>query len=322
MGKVALVANARSHLVATKGSRLEEVSRRHPGLPLVWFDTMEDFSEALRHLLDTGHDTFIVEGGDGTVLATLTVCNNYAPVAFRNLTFAILPGGSTNLAHEKLGLKRPGVARILALIHAIETGDVPEQRITRHTALIVDQGEASAAQLGFLLSTGSLALCMDHVQHSMFGDGSRGAAAIARSLLTLAARPRQFRAADGRPLLRPTRFAPQSSGLPIEAGPHAFSLASTFSSLSLGISPFWGESRGPVHFTYAPWPPGKLRRAILYSVTGLNRTSLEESGYRSVDTDGFSMTVDGPLMLDGELLHLDPALPVRVRSSEAINFLR
>ena len=322
MGKVALIANARSHLVAVKGSRLEEVARQHRGVPLVWFDTMPAFNAALQDLLKSGHDSFIVEGGDGTVLATLTGCYNSDPQAFADLRFAILPGGSTNLAHEKLGLKQPAVARIRALVDALETDGAPAPPVTGQPALIVEQDGVSTAQLGFLLSTGSLARGMDHVQHHMFGEGSRGALAIARALLTLAARPRRYTAADGKPLLRPSHFEPRTSGLPVEAGPHAFSLASTFSSLSLGISPFWGEGDGPIHFTWAPWPPEKLRRAILYAAAGRNRQSLEKAGYRSIDTSTLSMTVDGPVMLDGELLRLDPASPLRVRSSEPIRFLR
>jgi hypothetical protein len=321
MGKVALIANARSHLVAVKGSRLEEVARQHRGVPLVWFDTLPAFNAALQDLLKSGHDSFIVEGGDGTVLATLTGCYNSDPQAFAGLHFAILPGGSTNLAHEKLGLKQPAIARIRALIAALETDNAPAA-VTQQRALIVEQDGLSAAQLGFLLSTGSLASGMDHVQHHMFSEGSRGTLAIARALLTLAARPSQYTAADGKPLLRPSHFEPHTSGLPVEAGPHAFSLASTFSSLSLGISPFWGEGDGPIHFTWAPWPPEKLRRAILYAATGRNRQSLEKAGYRSIDTRTLSMTVDGPVMLDGELLRLDPASPLRVRSSGAIRFLR
>ena len=322
MGKTALIANARSHLVARKGSRLEEVARQRPSTPLVWFDTVKSFDARMSELLNTDHDTFIVEGGDGTVLAALTSCYNHAPEVFHKLSFVILPGGSTNLAYEKLGLTRPSVDRLLTLIASIEDNEVPAGKVVSRSALVVERDDVPRAKVGFLLSTGSLALGMDHVQRHMFGDRSRGSAAIALSLLKLAARPRHYLAEDGQPLMRPTQFKPHTPGTPLKAGPHAFSLASTLESLSLDLSPFWGNGNGSIHFTYAPWPPAKLRRAILRSATGYNPEALEHSGYRSFNTDTLSMTVEGPLMLDGELLASTPDQHIRIGTTQEVAFLR
>ena len=322
MDKVALIANARSHLVATRGSRLAEVSRRYRSAPQVWFDTMASFSARIEDLLETGHDTFIMEGGDGTVLAALTSCYNHDPQAFGKLRFAILPGGSTNLAHEKLGLKEPSVERVTSLIASLRTDGAAPARITTHPTLVIEAGEHAPAQVGFLMSTGSLALGMEHVQRHMFTDGSRGAAAIALSLLRLAVRPYDYLAADGKPLLRPTGLEAQLAGAAIPAGPHAFSLVSTLDSFTLGISPFWGAGNGPIHFTHAAWPPGKLRRAILRAATRRNMQKLEDSGYRSLNASALTIRVEGPVMLDGERLELAPGTEIRVTTSAEVSFLR
>lgn len=321
MSKAALIVNARSHEVSRKGSRLEDVARRRE-VPLVRFDALAAFEAQIADLLETGHDTFLIEGGDGTVLATLTACYNHAPRSFHALRFALLPGGSTNLAHEKLGLKHPDIERIEALITAVESGETPAGKVVTHPALVVERDTTDRSQVGFLLSSGSLARGMDHVQNHMFGEGSRGTPAILKSFLKLAARPRHYLAADGKPLLRPEHFKLEAPAAPIKTGAHTFSLASTLDSLSLGLSPFWGEGSGPIHFTYAPWPPEKLRRAILRSATHSNPQALESSGYRSLNTEALSMIVDGPLMLDGELLQLDQTSSVRIRTTEKVAWLR
>ncbi|WP_084399837.1 diacylglycerol kinase family protein [Henriciella aquimarina] len=321
MGKIALISNARSHLVARKGSRLEEVACRKGELPLVWFESMALFRAKITGLMESGYDTFLIEAGDGTVLATLTCCYNHDPARFGALRFAVLPGGSTNLAYERLGLKQPGVEDVVRRLDALDD-DTSAGAVTQLPALAVRLGEARDSHVGFLLSTGALARGMDHVQHHMFGEGQRGSAAVALSLLKLAARPRHYMAADGEPLLRPSRFEPKTSDMQVEAGPHAFSLATTFPSLSLGLTPFWGEEAKPIRFTYAPWPPAKLRRAILRSATGRGLERLETDGYRSINTDALAMTVDGPLMLDGELLQRDSSISIRVGTTGDICFLR
>lgn len=322
MSRIAFIANARSHLVTRRGSRLKDITRKRPDIPLVWFQSMSIMDAQVGDLLNTGCDTFIIEGGDGTVLAVLTSCLKHDPHAFNRLSFAILAGGSTNLAHEKLGLKRATRERILAIIRSIEAEAKPASETVSNPALVIERHDTSDMQVGFLFSTGSLALGMDHVQHNMFGDRSRGPVAIARALLKLASRPRRYKAADGQPLLRPTRLEIHDQDGTALAGDHAFSLASTLPSLSLGISPFWGHAHAPIRFTYAPWPPRKLRRAILGATTGTGLKMLERTGYRSFNSETLELRSDAPAMLDGELLHIEPGTPVSIGTTDPIRFLR
>ncbi len=322
MGKVALIANARSHRVARKGARLEAVAGRCPDLPLVWFEDTRGFTEAVCRLLETGHDTFLVEGGDGTVLATLTACHNHAADAFSRLRFALLPGGSTNLAFTQLGIINPTVDRVTALVSSLRASQAMQERTRRQPVLLVERAGTDNHQAGFLLSTGALALGMEHVQRHLFGPGRRGAAAVAAALLRLGARPRHYRAADGAPLLRPTNLELKRPQGEVESGPHAFTLVSVLNSLSLGIRPFWGTGTGAIGCTYAPWPPASLRCAILRSLAGLDRAPLERQGYRSFRADQLVMTVRGLVMLDGELLGSGAGRSLRIMASEPVRFIR
>lgn len=320
--KVALIVNPRSHLVARKGARLEAVARQRPQTPLVHFGGTDRFDADMRDLLERGHDTFFVEGGDGTVLAVLSSCYNHAPDNLGRLRFGVLPGGSTNLAHEKLGLKTADTDRVEALAKQFEEGRGAGIETAGQKALIIEAEGHTRAQAGFVLSTGSLALGMDHVQQHMFGGGRRGGGAVALSMLKLAARPRSYVAADGARLLRPHRLSADMAGAEAAQSQYAFTLASTFGSLSLGVSPFWGKGQGAIHFTTAPWPPHRLRRAILRSALRHNRKSLERSGYQSFNTDALSMRLDGPVMLDGEMLQRNETASLHLKASDEIQWLR
>jgi len=317
----ALIANARSHCVARHGARLKALARQRPDLAMVWFDSLPDFEDRIATLLDAGTTTFLVEGGDGTVLALLSCCHRHDPSRFAELRFGLLPGGSTNLAHAKLGLRKTGPADLLRLADLPdgETGDVST---ARQRVLVVRPGKGAKSQAGFLLSTGALARGMDHVQHRMFGSGPRGTASIATALLRLMARPYRFRVRDGGPLLRAEKMTATTCAAPLPAGRHAFSLATTLPSLSLGLAPFWGEGQEPIQLTYAPWPAPSLRRAVLKSMTGAGLEGLEREGYRSLRACRVSMRVDGPVMLDGELLDLDACEDLEISHTDAVSFLR
>jgi hypothetical protein len=322
-GRCALVVNTRSHLVSRKGSRLETLAGKDTSLPLVHFEASSKFDEAIGRLVQEGCDTFLIEGGDGTVLAVLTACYNFDPACLSRLRFGILAGGSTNLAHERLGLRRPTVDKLARLASATEALACAPPVLTSQPALIVEADGLPRPLVGFLLSTGALALAMDHVQHHMFGSGRRGPAAIASSLVKLVARPHHYLAEDGEPLLRPSRFSPGEGGRCLPDGAHGFLLASTLDRLSLGLSPFWGDTEeGALQVTYAPWPLKRLRPALLRVATGYGLSSLEARGYRSFASDAFDFTVHSPLMLDGELLALDQPTSVRVKTTGDLQWIR
>jgi diacylglycerol kinase (ATP) len=318
----ALVANARSHCVARRGARLNALARERPDLPMVWFDNPAAFEARIGALLDAGTTTFFVEGGDGTVLALLSSCYRHAPSRFARLRFALLPGGSTNLAHAKLGLRKTRLADLLELADAGEATPVRASAV-RQPVLVVTPGDVSKSQAGFLLSTGALARGMDHVQHRMFGSGPRGSVSIAAALLRLMARPERFRVRDGGHLFRSEALSLKACSASVpDDGCHAFSLATTLPSLSLGLDPFWGEGRQPIRLTYAPWPAAQLRRAVLKSMTGTGLQGLERDGYRSIRTGHVAMKVDGPVMLDGEMLAIKTPGDLQITHTDAVSFLR
>lgn len=322
-GGAALVVNQRSHLVSRKGSRLEVLASRDPSLPLVQFEASPAFDEAIGNLLRDGRDTFLIEGGDGTVLAVLTACYAFDPDCLSRLKFGILAGGSTNLAHERLGLRKTSLDDLARLAAAARGPDDQPAGVTRQSALIVEGGGLPRPQVGFLLSSGALALAMEHVQQHMFGAGQRGPMAIASSLVKLAARPHHYLAEDGQPLLRPSRLSAGERHSQLPDGEHGFLLASTLDRLSLGLSPFWGDDgNGGLNVTYAPWPLAGLRRALLRVASGWGLPALQGRGYRSFASSSLNFTVDSPLMLDGELLALDRPASVRVKTTEDIQWLR
>jgi len=102
---VGLVFNPGSHTVQRKGSLLEAAAASIPGAQLVRLDDFSNLDAQMTGLANAGVRSVFVEGGDGTLQAVLSAC--FALHAkFHGLPeFAILPGGSTNLAYKVCGLR-------------------------------------------------------------------------------------------------------------------------------------------------------------------------------------------------------------------------
>lgn len=262
-----------------------------------------------------GVSRLIVEGGDGTLLAVLSAA--LAPGAGFACPpeFGVLAGGSTNLAAHVLGLRAKTPAALARRIAGPVAGEVVEQR-----ALTVSGPGLARPEVGFLLSTGSLARAMDHTQRAFHKEGRRGSLAVAGAITRFLVAPGRYRDSDGAPVLRPSRLRAEGGGASLD-GDHAFSLMTSLPRLSLGLMPFWGKGEGAIAMTHAGWPITGFRRVMLKALAGRAGAGLAAHGLTSFRGMYFEIDHDGPVMIDGELL---PAGLGRlsVGATEPLSFLR
>lgn len=314
------IINPKSHKVNMQGSVLTRIAVDYGDIPIVYFDGQTPLEDSLSHLLHEGRDTIYVEGGDGTVLAALTTCFAERSEARPLPRLAILPGGSTNLTHDVLGLKDVDAEALRQRL------DQRDQQVTRpevatHKALLVETSETQSPYVGFLLSTGSLARLMLYTQNNLHGK-TRGVVSIARAIMQLAVFPRSTKSEDGKPLVRPSQFTLLDEKTDETAKLQAFSIFSTFEELSLKLSPFWGRGEAPIGFTQAAWPIRRLRLGIVKAVLGGAPRSLEKHGLSSEGCAEMTFRTDGPVMLDGEELPMPKDQTFKVTVSPDLEFIR
>jgi len=297
---VGLVVNPRSHTVLRKGSVLEAVARSMPDATLVQFNGMGQLESQMAGLARQGVRQVYVEGGDGTLQAVLTTCLAKGTGFDVLPDFAILPGGSTNLAYKVFGLK---LKTSEAALGYIQQRARPDHRLatSRPQALAIGSVSLANPAIGFLLSTGSLARAMVYTQQELHGEGHRGSLAIAWALARLMVWPSQHLGQDGEPLLRPSPLTATASHFRAD-GDHAFSLMTTLPTLSLRLRPYWGEGAAPIAFTHASWPIRGLHMALLKVMTGQTGRHMVRHGLVSHRVDEIRLEYKGPVMLDGEIL--------------------
>lgn len=311
---IALIVNPRSHSIRRDGSRLEQAGIA--GARVIHLRRFDDLPETMHGLARNGIRRICIEGGDGTVVAVLSAC--LAPGTGFDTDppeFAVVAGGSTNLAHEIIGLR----ARTPQAIHDCLTRYTTAR--VQQTALHVTSEALPYPQIGFLLSTGALPRVMLYVQHEMHGEGNRGNLPILSAILRFLVAPLRYRGKHGNPILRQTPLYLNSPDVTLD-GPHLLSLMTTLPYLSSRINPFWGDPPGAIALTHVNWPVIAPRRSLVRILSRWRLRDLADRGITSYCTDELSLHHAGTLMLDGEAMKIATDTRIRVTTTGPLVFLR
>lgn len=316
-GSVGLITNARSHTVARRGSRLMAVAAMMSAEPCPEATDFATLERDIAAMAAAGVTRIIVEGGDGTLLAVLSAALSPAAGFARPPEFGVLAGGSTNLAAHLLGMRAKTPAALIRRISGPAGDDVAHQR-----ALCVSVPGLARTEVGFLMSTGSLARAMDYNQRVFHKAGRRGSLAVAGAIARFVLAPGRYRDTDGAPVLRRSWLRAQGQDMQLD-GLHAFCLVSTLPRLNLGLVPFWGTGAGAIAMTHAGWPLPGFRRALLKVLIRRGGAGLAAHGLTSWRGMRFDIDHDGPVMIDGELLPVAAgAGRLSVSATAPLTFLR
>lgn len=300
---------------------LEAAALDLPGASFLRLDDFADLGPCARQMAERGVSMIFVEGGDGTLLAVLSACLDPA-AGFTTLPdFAILPGGSTNLAADIFGFRGDSPEEITRRVAALANEVDPPER-EEHRALRVSSAALPRPAIGFVLSTGSLARAMLYTQREFHGEGRRGSRAVAGAVLRFLLAPGRYRDTDGAPVLRGSDLEAVMDGQTRVEGPHGFTLMTPLPRLSLGLRPFWGTGAGAIAMTHAAWPIRGLRRAMVKVLLGLTGPGLARHGLQSFRADGIALHHMGPTVIDGEMLPPAADHRLHVGVTQPLSFLR
>lgn len=317
--RIGLIVNPLSHSVRRKGSVLSQISSSLPDALLLQIDDFSRLPEQLAHLAADPLTAVFIEGGDGTLQAVLSAWPGLGEGRAPLPGFAILPGGSTNLAYKVAGFRSRSPDHLQQRVIAITGGaEMPSSDLR---ALRVEGTEGGRPQIGMLLSTGSLARAMIYTQKHLHGDGHRGSLAVGEAAARFVLSPERYLDEEGQPILRPGELGVDSPAFSLR-GRHALSLMTTLPTLSLGLKPFWGQGAGAIKYTHAAWPIAGFRRAFLKILAGASGSGMLQHGLNSYCADLIELTCAEPVVLDGEILHLPDNARIRITPTSPIRFLR
>ncbi len=297
--KPVFVINALSETVAKKGSKLAGLTNRAAAV----FD--EHIFDNLNQIVEAGCEAgwVFIEGGDGTAQGIISAFFNHISVNADMPKFTLLPGGMTNQVAKNIGLKTFSFKGISELLDG--KGASKEQVMLKVSC------EGHPNLYGFVFSTGGVPMVTQYTKNKLHSKGIGGSAAVVGGII-------KGISGKDETVLHPTDISVGIDGKLIE-GSHLGTLVTTLPSLLLRLDPFWGGGSKPLRLTFVEGKPKHLARNVAGLWLGHKEKDRSSDGLHSYRATQLDYQYGGPIVLDGEPLHIP--INFKVSSTQPLIFV-
>ena len=315
---VGILHNSLSGRNRRKPDLFRDILAEFPDVPCMEVQTPEDILAALRAFARRQVNCLVVNGGDGTIQATMGALFNHRPFEIMP-QLALLPAGTANLMAGDVGLGKfePNtLAQLLSEANAanprlsIETRPIlrirfPEKREPLHGMFFGVGAIYHGTQLGL------------QTKQSIGRFGEWGAGLILLKFL--------FALATGsRKGLNPITvqvIIEESAPLQEE---YLLLMVTTLKRLFLGMRPFWSHNPGPLRYTSLRVPYRHLWRVLPAVLRGkVHSSATLNNGYFSENLSEIRLAFNSGFVLDGEVYASpNPEEPLILDSPGELSFVR
>jgi diacylglycerol kinase family enzyme len=314
VSRIGLITNPNSgpKADAARVDALDAMAARHL-IPVARTHSRADIAGALQSFARAGVEVVAIHGGDGTVDAVLTEIRNNDLFA-EEPVLALIPGGTTNMTHADVGLRREGPAALGHLAAACFDG-VPRRWVRERRPIAVSRRDANAPFYGFFFATAAIPRVIRATRERLHARGFTGRSSSAVALLWSLYRLVAGRV-DRDPILHPDPLRVAIDDGSARSANAVVLLATTLDRLVLGLRP--APPAGRIGVAALLHPYSRLWRRLPGFLRGRGRGALGEDLGRATAADlhlelGCDYTVDGELFqapADGRLV-LRAAAPAR-----------
>jgi hypothetical protein len=318
MIKVGILSNARSRRNQTAMPAIEALLKGEPKILHRTFKDIAALPQCLQDLAQAGVGHLIINGGDGTVQATIGELFRHPP--FPELPrVSLVGGGMTNVIAHDVGSPAAPVDAIRRILEGIRT-DAPGEILRRH-AMTLKHGNHDQVEYGFL--SGAVGFYQGTMlsRRDMHRVGFRQSVAAKAGIIWSVVRL-LLHGEGQRSGLQGERVAIGLNGQPPQEAPYFLILATTLERLVPGVMPFWGHDPGAIKLTTVVSPPKRFGLAALPMARGRPRPWIHRAGYVSTRADQVVMRLKSPVVLDGEIFDPGPQGRVDLGTGPLIAFHR
>ena len=286
------IINPQSSAIRKRGSALEAIAADRD-LPMVKSQNTAELTDILKAACDTGADWICIEGGDGTIQATMTAYMSIKDQLSAMPRFSLLPGGMTNQVARQIGMKRPSRKRITAILDgaAPDISPMPMLKVTSE----------DRTEFGFLFSTGALPMATQYYFDKVHQDGKGGAGAVTQMIVKGVAGRESTRNQIYQASELSLRVTGDKEEIHLDQD-HLTTVVTTLPGLMLGLDPFWGKGSGALRMTYVRDDAQHLIRNFVGVWMGQKKTSRAADGIESFNAHALRYVYSGPVVLDGETI--------------------
>lgn len=315
--QVAVLSNPGSTQNRRRLKKLRGIFERSQNIFHYELDHVHSIPEALRAFSRTSPALLVINGGDGTVQATLSSIVRDQPFE-RVPPIAILPSGKANMIADDLGLTGKPEKVFLEALAMARSDDFPAHLVDRHL-IEMDLGDGSKTRFGMFFGAAGVVngirFCRDHIYPLSLPNFLSHLLAIiilAGSALT-----------GGRKEGSATYSSEMRVVMPaggILEGRYFAVVVTTLDRLLLGIRPYGLDGSGKLGFSATEHRP----RAIINAVRGLLRGNFGRTTRAGISTrrvNEVRISGSDPVTLDGEVYEIKPGQTVTLKGDHKLSFL-
>ena len=317
--KVGLISNPKSQRNQRDPHRLDALIKAGNGFLYERLDEMSDLVPILERMADRGIEVIALDGGDGTIQATLTALFNNR-IFDRHPALCVLPSGMTNLIAADVG-PRGGRERVMKrVIAAVHAGELAGTLIERDVMRLRYKPE-ELPLYGMFFGAGTIPRAMEWCRRVIHRMQVKGEGAVAITIAGIVFR-HSFQGASagdvfhGDDIILDYCEGQQSNGVKLLV------FASTLSRLIMGSRPFWGPGEGNLKVTSIGFPADGLFWSLPRLLFGRRKERLDPHIFESRRTQCVSISTEARFALDGEIFSPEPGLPVTIENAGPMRFLR
>ncbi len=281
--------------------------------------TPPDVSETLSDFVRRDINLIVINGGDGTVQAVLTVLFHQKPFEILPLLAVLPSAGTTSMIAGDVGLKGHRQKALERLFNWSRMPDHKVAIIQRPVLRVQIPNEAQPKYGMFFGAAGIYQATLYRFQHRHANDmrGELVAGAIlAQFLIALVFKHYK--------LVSPVTITTRLNRNPAEQRRYYALLITTLERLFMGLRLFWGSESKPLHYFALGSRPRHFLRAV-WSIFRKRITPLlnTTNGYTSHNVDEVHLELDSGFNLDGQLYHPNcQQEPVIITNGGQVSFLQ
>jgi diacylglycerol kinase family enzyme len=317
--RVGVITNPRSQKNKRGLDEMHQLLDAAPNARHAVLDSIADIPGILADFAREERDVVAVAGGDGTVQAALTDLFGRRPFAQMPL-LAVVPRGMTNMIAADVGLKRQGLAQLLAASPAALSAACRTRRILR-----VENGLNLQPQYGMFFGGAGICRAIEACRttvHPLKLEADTAAAVTLAGLLGRWLLGRRRGEGESDRIFYGDRITMTLDNGRAETMDSLIVLATTLDRLILRSRPFWGHGAGNLRFTAIAYPPTGLLRYARRLLYGGEDRKLPAATYLSRASDRVALAMDCPFTLDGEIYQPTPGRELILTADDEARFVR
>lgn len=319
MVSVALLSNPKSTGNRQTLPRVRSYCANHPDIFHYEVEHVDQIGRAFQTIARVDPAVIVINGGDGTVQASLTELYQGEHFHGRVPPIAVLPNGKTNLIALDLGIHGDPIKALEKILEIAKSG-VEDHVVARELIALSDGQAESRPVLGMFLGGAGLADTMLYCRNQIYPLGlSNGLSHFITALAVVFSLLFGIRARFLPPSSKPVRISLIRDGQ--LAGRFSVLIVTTLEKLLLGVQP-GGSRRGNMKLMAVDQSLPALLRLVwasLFRRVGKGRMQgihLEQGDMIRIEGERSSV------ILDGELFEATEGKPIVLRSTEPVPFLR